>query len=77
MCILLWHLKLHKAFDHTHLQVFLAIPVIQLHFTKPYPSLIDCKQACLMYANVSVLGLGFGQTMKSGQHGLVSRKCWA
>jgi hypothetical protein len=40
--LLLWLLGLHKTFDLTHSQVFLAQPVLQLHFTKTCPSLIDC-----------------------------------
>ena len=39
------HLGLHKTYDLTHLQVFLAQPILQLHFTKPCPSPIGCKQA--------------------------------
>ena len=39
----LWHLGLHKTFDPTHLQVFLAQPAWELHLTKPCPSPIDYK----------------------------------
>ena len=42
--LLLWHLELHKTFDLTHLQVFLAQPVLQLNLTKPRPSPIDWKR---------------------------------
>ena len=42
--LLLWHLELHKTFDLTHLQVFLAQPVLQMHLTKLCLSPIDCKR---------------------------------
>jgi hypothetical protein len=43
--LLLWHLELHKTFDLTHLQVFRAQPVLQLHLAQPCPFPIDCKRA--------------------------------
>ena len=43
--LLLWHLELHSTFDLTHIQVFLAQHIFQLHLIKHCPSPIDCKRA--------------------------------
>ena len=46
--------ELHKTFELTHLQAFLAQLILQLHFTKLCPSTIDNKRPAVSRALNSV-----------------------